>query len=122
MTKRRLTEGDIVGIITLFIAGIKKYEIARRYGVDNATVHYQLNKNQILINRYKHRPHILMDEDFDSWFKRQHQAFCDHPSFRCGVCGVNQDHARSTEYLTIKSLRERVGYLESTLRINRVPF
>lgn len=120
MNNPRLTTDDIQEIVRLFVrfrlgkgGGLSKSELARKFHVDNATIFYHLRKHKFLIDR--------TDDDSELWAFREKQGVCNHPSFKCSVCGVFKDNI-TAEYIVIQDLRKKVDYLEGVLRLHKVGF
>ena len=88
-----------------YVSNEPKLAIARRLSIDNATVHYHINKIKHLSEREIVQlitppcPH------------------CDagHTSFKCLVCGRAHDNIKNEEFQTIKRLRMEVASLQARL-------
>lgn len=101
-------------MVARFMDGRKEADLAKDFNVDVASVYYHLKKVRYL--------KITPRDDELSWEIRQKQAGCLHTSFRCSGCSLFIDNTRRDDFRVIKDLRERVVYLEKTLRANKIPF
>jgi hypothetical protein len=88
-----------------YVSNEPKLAIARRLSIDNATVHYHINKIKHLSER-----EIIQ-------LITPPCPHCDagHTSFKCLVCGRAHDNIKCEEFQTIKRLRIEVADLKSRL-------
>lgn len=103
---KHLSSTNIREIIDLHIKGEPKLQIARKMGVDNATVHYHINK-------YKDSMADPEDGDVYTLVKIQAKFECIHPSLKCSCCGKLVDHIRREERQKILELEKTIKNLQS---------
>lgn len=99
---KQLSDAQIRQIYVAYLSGEPKLAIARRFNIDNSTVHYHVNK----INGGGRGPVYALIAP---------QCAKGHTSFKCLVCGKAHDNIMSEEFQEIIRLRRRVQELESQL-------
>ena len=80
---------------------VPKLRIAERFGIDNSTVHYHINK-------YERTVGDLESADFYSIVKVGIRAECNHPSLKCSCCGKYEDNLKSEQNQKIMKLEEQI--------------
>ena len=97
----------IQNIITSYHDGEAKAAIAKRLGIDNATVHYHINKYE---RTYPEQGNVY------SLVKVEFKRVCTHPSLRCSLCGYHVDMIHRRELETIAALTSKLEDARSRLR------
>jgi hypothetical protein len=105
---RQLTADKKREIYVGFLAGEPKLRIARRLNIDNATVHYHINK-------IKYMPKVQI------YALIAPKCANGHTAFKCLVCGVLADNIKSVEFQEIIRLQKRVDFLERELNSRHAP-
>lgn len=98
---KHLSGDQIKSIIELHVQQVPKLKIAERFGIDNSTVHYHINKYESTIGD-------IESGDFYSIVKIGVRAECKHPSLKCSCCGKYEDILRSEQNQKIIMLEEKV--------------
>ena len=98
---KHLNSDQIKGIIELHVQQVPKLKIAERYGIDNSTVHYHINKYERTIGD-------IESADFYSIVKVGIRAECNHPSLKCSCCGKYEDNLKSEQSQKIIKLEEQI--------------
>lgn len=112
MRKFKHLSGDTKRSIYVgYLSNEPKLQIAKRLNIDNATVHYHINKIKNLT---------------DSQVYALIKPYCEpcqegHTSFKCLVCGKAHDNVMSDEFQELRRLRERNALLEKRLSLYENP-
>lgn len=99
---KQLSDAQIRQIYVAYLSGEPKLAIARRFNIDNSTVHYHVNK----INGGGRGPVYALIAP---------QCAKGHTSFKCLVCGKAHDNIMSEEFQLIIRLKLRIQQLEQQL-------
>jgi IS30 family transposase len=102
---RHLKPDEIREMIALHQDGVPKAEIARQLSVDPKTVHCHVVRFERSFNRSS--VYVVMGTPA----RRE----CNHPSLKCLVCGMAQDHMRRRELETIRDLKTELTRVKAIL-------
>lgn len=103
---RHLTNQEINEILTAYRGGEPKLSIARRFEIDNATVHYHIRK---------YEDAYILDGNVYALIKASVQHTCIHPSMQCAVCGVRRDTILRDERRQIAELKAQLAETQAQL-------
>lgn len=103
---RHLDKNEIKDIIVMHQQGVPKLQIAKKYKIDNSTVHYHVNKYMEVVGENE-------DPSFYAVIKSSFRYECKHPSLKCTVCGKANDNIHSEQSVTIRTLREELKDIKS---------
>lgn len=108
--KRRfchLSQTEIRDIITSHQSGEPKLSIARRLAIDNSTVHYHIRKFE---QSYPEQGGVY------ALIRSNLRMECQHPSYKCLVCGKAQDAIQGEERRLIRELTARLAVANERLK------
>lgn len=103
----RLSKQQIREIIVAHRNGEPKAQIANRFGVDNSTVKYHVEK---------YEGSYYMGLSIYSVIQAEAQHECRHPSTKCLACGKRTDTMHRDEIAIIGDLTSRLRTAEDKLR------
>ena len=100
-TFKHLDSDTIKSIIELHVQQMPKLRIAEKFGIDNSTVHYHINK-------YERTVGDMESGDFYSIVKVGIRSECKHPSLKCSCCGKYEDNLKSEQSQKIIELQDQL--------------
>lgn len=108
MPRRRFSHLSKVEIRNIVVSHFQynetKQEIANRLSVDFSTVAYHIRQFETC--------QLESESDAYAQVKRDLHPHCDHPSFKCSLCGRHKDNLKEENRLVIQSLRKKIKQLE----------
>lgn len=110
---KHLSSTSIREIIDLHVKGEPKLQIAKRMGVDNATVHYHIRK-------FKESIGDPEEGDVYTLVKIQVKAECIHPSLKCSCCGKFVDQIRREDRMKILNLEQQIKDLKQAMELHLI--
>lgn len=102
---RHLKPDEIREMIALHQEGVPRAEIAKQYTIDPTTVRYHVDRFERGFTRSSVYTIISTP------IRRE----CNHPSLKCLVCGMAQDHIHRRELETIRDLKTELTRLRAIL-------